>query len=108
MDLEICDKALFLIQLPYEPKTATKIKCAFRQENRSGKSGQMPKMSDYFKADIYQSLKQGKLTNLSGTYENIINNVTCVKKSRTCNNRNILIFQDGIIGILKKYISTIF
>lgn len=57
MDLEICDKALSLIQLPYEPKMATKIKCAFRQGNNSGKCGQMPKMNDYFKADIYQSLK---------------------------------------------------
>lgn len=57
MDLEVHDKALSLIQFPFEPKTATKIKCAFRTENKSRKFGHMPKMNDYFKADIYQSLK---------------------------------------------------
>lgn len=57
VDLEVHDKALSLIQFPLEPKADTKIKYAFRKENKSGKFGQMPKMNDYFKADIYQSLK---------------------------------------------------
>jgi hypothetical protein len=48
---------LCAFQFPYEPKTATKIRCTFREESQNVEFGQMSKMNDYFKTDTHQPLK---------------------------------------------------